>query len=400
MNITRLLGTVVLGAAIAGCNRAPAGPPPGQGMPPTPVVLATAHAAPIEDASEYVASLKSLRSTTVQPQIDGQITKILVVAGDRVRQGAPLMEIDARRQQAAVSSQQAELAAAEAALNFARQQQQRNNELYAAGAISKQQLEQTDTAQRTADANLKALQAHVQQQEVQLRFFTITAPTSGVVGDVPVRVGNQVTTQTLLTTIVSVDPVYVYFDVDENTVLRVRQLIREGKARSARDPGVKLPVLLSLENEEGFHHQGMIDFVDNQINPKTGTLRVRGVFAQKDDVLSPGLFVRVRVPIGEPHQALLVTERAIDTDQGQKILYVVNEKNEVATRPIRTGDVHDGQRVIKDGIKPDERVIVSGLQNVRPGMKVEPKLVEMPGQRVQDSEFAVQKDMAGPRHER
>src|SRR5712671_2886783 len=168
MNITTLMGVLAVTAVIAGCNRAPAGPPPGQGMPPTPVVLAPARAMPIEDASEYVASLKSLRSTTVQPQIDGQITKIEVVAGDRVRQGAPLMQIDARRQQAAVSSQQAELAAAEAAVTYARQQQQRNNELYAAGAISKAQLEQTETALRTADANLKALQAQVQQQEVQL----------------------------------------------------------------------------------------------------------------------------------------------------------------------------------------------------------------------------------------
>src|SRR4029077_8033015 len=201
MNVTRVVGMIACAVVIGACKGAPPGPPPGQGMPPTPVVLAAARATPIEDASEYVASLKSLRSTTVQPQIDGQITKILVVAGDRVRQGAPLMEIDARRRRAAVSSQQAELAAAEAALTFARQQQQRNNELYAAGAISKQHLEQTDTAQRTADANLKALQAQVQQQEVQLRFFSITAPTAGIVGDVPVRVGSQVTTQTLLTTI-------------------------------------------------------------------------------------------------------------------------------------------------------------------------------------------------------
>ena len=137
----------------------------------------------------------------MQPQVDGQITKIHVAAGDRVRQGAPLMEIDARRQQAAVSSQQAELAAAEAAVAYARQQQQRNRELLTAGAISQQQSEQTETQLRTAEANLAALQAQVRQQEVQLRFFTVSAPTAGVVGDVPVRVGNQVTPQTLLTTI-------------------------------------------------------------------------------------------------------------------------------------------------------------------------------------------------------
>src|SRR5471032_1384658 len=181
MGMQRRTALAVVLAVASACNRAPAGPPAGQAMPPTPVALAVAQAAPIEDSSEYVASLKSLRSTTVQPQIDGQITKILVAAGARVSQGAPLMEIDARRQQAAVSSQQAELAAAEAAVSYARQQQQRNSELLTAGAISKAQAEQTDTALRTADSNLKALQAQVQQQEVQLRFFTITAPTAGVV---------------------------------------------------------------------------------------------------------------------------------------------------------------------------------------------------------------------------
>ena len=181
---------------------------------------------------------------------------------------------------------------------------------------------------------------------------------------------------TLLTTIVSVDPMYAYFDVDERTVLRVRQLIREGKAKSARE--AVWPVSLGLANEEGFPHQGTINFVDNQVNPRTGTLRVRGVFPNKDEVLSPGFFARVRVPIGRPHKALLVTDRALDTDQGQKVLYVVNEKNEVVSRPVRLGALHDGLREITDGLKPGERVIVNGLQQVRPGVTVEPKLVDMP----------------------
>ncbi len=179
---------------------------------------------------------------------------------------------------------------------------------------------------------------------------------------------------TLLTTIVSIDPMYAYFDVDERTVLRVRQLIREGKAPSVRDGEV--PVLLGLATDEGFPHQGTINFVDNQVNPKTGTLRLRGVFPNQGEALLPGLFVRV--PIGEAHRALLVTERAIDNDQGQKILYVVNDKNEVVSRPISVGALHDGLRVIEDGVQPGERVIVNGLLQVRPGVIVEPKLVDMP----------------------
>ncbi len=135
---------------------------------------------------------------------------------------------------------------------------------------------------------------------------------------------------------------------------------------------------LGLATEEGFPHQGTINFVDNQVNPKTGTLRVRGVFPNKDEALSPGFFARVRVPIGPPHKALLVSDRALDTDQGQKILYVVNDKNEVVSRPVRLGALHDGLRAIEDGLKPGERVIVNGLQLVRPGITVEPKLVDMP----------------------
>src|SRR5258706_10606690 len=204
----------VLFAAVTGaaCKWGPplGGPP---AMPPTPVTLAVARVVPVEDATEYVATLKSLRSTAVQPQVDGQIPQIHVVSGQRVSQGAPLVQIDARRQQAAVSSQEAELAAREAAVTFARQQAQRANELLAAGAISKQEQEQAATALETAEANLKALQAQVQQQRVQLRFFTVVAPTAGVIGDVPVRVGSVVTTQTVLTTIDQNDMLEVYVDV-------------------------------------------------------------------------------------------------------------------------------------------------------------------------------------------
>jgi RND family efflux transporter MFP subunit len=155
-------------------------------------------------------------------------------------------------------------------------------------------------------------------------------------------------------------------------------LIREGKVRSPRDSNSAVPVLLGLANETGYPHRGTIDFVDNQVNPQIGTVRLRGVFANEPEVLLPGYFARVRLLIGQSHGALLVTERAIDTDQGQKILYVVNDKNEVLSRPIRVGALHDGLRVIEEGVKPGERVIVNGLLQVRPGIMVTPKPVDMP----------------------
>jgi RND family efflux transporter MFP subunit len=180
---------------------------------------------------------------------------------------------------------------------------------------------------------------------------------------------------TLLTTIVSVDPMYAYFDLDERTIQRTRQLAREGKFKSADERA--WPVALGLATEEGFPHQGTINFVDNHVNPKTGTLSVRGVFPNRDEALSPGFFARVRLPISPRHQALLISERALDNDQGQKIVYVVNDRNEVNSRPVRLGQMHDGLRAIADGLKPGERVIVNGLQQIRPGATVEPKLVPM-----------------------
>ncbi|HEX7798014.1 MAG TPA: efflux RND transporter periplasmic adaptor subunit, partial [Vicinamibacterales bacterium] len=192
-------GTACL-AVSTGCNRGgpPAGPP---SFPPVAVKLEVAKPAPIEESSEYIAVLKSLNSTAVQPQIDGQVIAIFAKSGDRVSQGQQLVQIDPSRQQAAVSSQEAERAAREADVAFARQQYQRSRQLLEAGAISRQELEQAETSLRTAEARLQSLQAQVKQQEVQLRYFTVTAPTTGIVGDVPVRVGNQVTPQTVLTTI-------------------------------------------------------------------------------------------------------------------------------------------------------------------------------------------------------
>ncbi len=226
-----------------------------------------------------------------------------------------------------------------------------------------------------------ALKAAVERARLDLGYTRVVAPVSGRVSRYVVTVGNLIQSGdqnggTLLSTIVSVDPMYAYFDVDEHTVLRVRRLIREGKAKSARDGEV--PVWLGLANEEGYPHRGTINFVDNQVNPRTGTLRLRGVFPNQDEALSPGYFARVRVPIGFPHHTLLVSDRALDTDQGQKVVYVVDRDNQVASRPVRLGALHDGLREITDGLKPGERVIVNGLQQVRPGSTVEPKLVEMP----------------------
>jgi RND family efflux transporter MFP subunit len=359
MRINRAAAPLAAMLIVSACNRAPAGPPAGQAMPPTPVVMAPARATPIEDASEYVASLKSLRSTTVQSQIDGQITKILVVAGNRVQQGATLMQIDARRQQAAVSSQQAELAAAEAAVTYARQQQQRNNELYAAGAISKAQLEQTETALRTADANLKALQAQVQQQEVQLRFFSITAPTAGIVGDVPVRVGSQVTPQTLLTTI------------DQNDTLEVNVSVPIERAAA-----LKIGLPLQVWSSDGGQRVAAttVSFVSPHADEQTQSLLVKGVVKNADGALRAAQYVRARI-VWKTADGLAVPVTAVLRINGQFFAFVAESGAGGALvarqRAIKVGQIAGDNYPVLDGIKPGERVVTSGAQKLADGAPIQ-----------------------------
>jgi RND family efflux transporter MFP subunit len=330
-------------------------------MPPTPVVLADARATPIEDASEYVATLKSLRSTTVQPQVDGQITRILAAAGDRVRAGAPLMEIDARRQQAAVSSQQAELAAADAAVGYARQQQQRNTDLYTAGAISKQTLEQSETALRTADANLTALQAQVRQQEVQLRFFTITAPTAGIVGDVPVRVGSQVTPQTLLTTI------------DQNETLEVNASVPIERAA-----GLKTGLPLQVWSSDGGQRIATtsVSFVSPHVDDQTQSVLVKATVKNPDGALRPSQYVRARI-VWKTAEGLVVPVTAVLRVNGQFFAFVAEPGAGGALtakqRPIKVGPIVADAYPVLDGIKPGERIVVSGAQKLADGAAIAPQ---------------------------
>jgi RND family efflux transporter MFP subunit len=290
----------------------------------------------------------------VQPQIDGQITKILAVSGQRVAQGAPLMEIDARRQQAAVSSQQAELVAAEAAVSYARQQQQRNAELFAAGAIAKQSLEQSQTALETTQANLKSLQAQVQQQEVQLRFFTVTAPTAGVVGDVPVRVGSQVTPQTLLTTI------------DQNATLEVNLSvpIERGSALKAGLP-------LQIWSSDGAQRiaSTAVSFVSPHVDDQTQSILVKGAVRNGDGRMRASQFVRARI-VFKTAEALTIPVTAVLRVNGQFFAFIAEEekgKLVAHQRAIKVGQIAGNNYPVLDGIKAGERVVVSGVQKLGDG---------------------------------
>jgi RND family efflux transporter MFP subunit len=335
----------------------------------------------VTDYADFTGRTAAVDSVEVRARVWGYLDKVNFKEGALVKEGDVLFEIDPRTYQAALVQAEGNLESIQARVRRLSADLSRAQRLVTQLVINREEYDKIAGDHGEAAASLAAARGAVQQAKLDLEYTKVLAPVSGRVSRYVVTVGNLIQSGqngggTLLTTLVSVDPMYAYFDVDEHTVLRVRQLIREGKARSARDSEV--PVFLGLANEAGFPHRGTINFVDNQINPKTGTLRLRGVFPNKDESLSPGLFSRVRVPIGYPHQALLVSDRALDTDQGQKIVYAVDGDNKVVARPVRLGALHDGLREITEGLKPGERVIVNGLQQVRPGIIVEPKLVDMP----------------------
>ena len=320
-------------------------------------------------------------SVEVRARVSGYLDKVNFKEGALVKKDDMLFEIDPRPYRAEFERAKGTVAQIDAHARRLERDYLRAKNLIVRSAVGQEEYDRYEGDYREAVASLDVAKANRDLAALNVEYARVMAPVSGRVSRFVVTVGNLIQSGdqnagTLLTTIVSVDPMYAYFDVDERTVLRIRQLIREGKAKSAGE--TKWPVALALATEEGFPHQGTINFEDNQVNPKTGTLRVRGVFPNKDEALSPGFFARVRVPIGQAHQALLVSDRAIDTDQGEKVLYIVNKKNEVVSRPVRLGALHDGLREIKGGLMPGESVIVNGLQQVRPGVTVEPKLLDMP----------------------
>jgi RND family efflux transporter MFP subunit len=349
---------------------------------PTVVVVSNPVARKVTDYAVFTGRTEAVKSVEIRARVDGYLMRMPFKEGADVKKGDLLFQIDPRPYQAAYDQAAAQVALCKARLTQANADFARTVELgKTPGAISKQDVDRFAALKGEAAAQLAAAEATAASAQLNLEFTNVVSPIDGMVSRYYVTEGNLVQSGqmgggTLLTKVVSVDPMYVVFYVDEQTLLYARRLIREGKAKSARDS--EIPLQLGLSDSDAFPYHGVINFVDNQIDTKTGTLLVRGVFPNKDKIHSPGLMARVRVPIGEPHDALLVTERAIDTDQGQKILYVVNAKNEVMSRPIRMGALHSGLRVIESGINPGDRVIVNGLQRVRPGVVVEPKMAEMP----------------------
>jgi len=366
---------LIVAALPVGCGRSDADTPTAG---PAVVTVSQPVEREVTDFAHFTGRTAAVESVDVRARVSGYVQDVTYQAGQEVKQGHVLFQIDPTVYQAALDKAEADVKVYQAQVNFLTEEHERNRRLVATGAVSREEYQRVAAQREQALANLAGARAAVRTARQNLAWTKVTSPIDGRTGVNLLTKGNLVVAdQTVLTTIVSQDPMYAYFDVDENIMLHVRRLIREGKATSYEKAAY--PVAIGLSSEQGYPHQGTIDYVSNQVNPGTGTLNVRGKFPNTDRILTPGLFCRVRVPIGKPHRALLVTDRALGSDQGQPFLLLVDANNQVVRRDVQTGARQDGGlREITDGLKRDDWVIVDGLLRVRPGVTVEPRRQPMP----------------------
>lgn len=354
--LARTASALLIAIAAAGCGGQQAGPPPA--MPPTPVKVATVQPAPVADASELVATIKSLTSTTIHPRVDGWITRIYVKSGDRVKAGTPLLQIDPARQQAAVASQDSARAAQEANVAFAQQQLARAKELFAVGANSKQELEQAETNLNTARAQLAALSAQVKEQSVTLGYYQVLAPTSGIVGDVPVRVGMRVSPDTLLTTV----------DQNQNMEIYVSVPIER-----AADLKQGLPIEI-VDRDGKKLGETTVNYISPTVDNQTQAVLVKGNIKGSDSALRNAQFVRARV-IWKTADGLVVPVVAVLRINGKHFVYVSEQKDGKAVarqRPVTLGQIIKDDYTVLDGLKANEQVVVSGVQKLMDGAPIAP----------------------------
>jgi multidrug efflux system membrane fusion protein len=399
----------------AGCERAPAPVPP----EPLAVDVCLPVRREVGDARDFTGRTDAVFSTDIRARVTGYLVKMPFREGAEVHKDDLLFEIDPRPYQAQVDRAAADVVLMEAKLKLAKADNARAKNIYRMnpGAISLQDLDKYQAAEEEAVAAVASSKANLQYYKLNLGFCTVTSPIDGMVSRYYFTLGNLANQdQTLLTTVVSVDPVYAYFDVDERTLLEIANLLNKKElhlrprpsdlaaliASAAAQAGggsgpwqagwtaetlieaPDIPVLLGLQGEQGYPHKGTINFINNKVDPLTGTITVRGAFPNPKGeggvrLLRGGMFARIRLPLGRPRTALLVADRALVTDQGYKNVFVVDAQNKIRYRRVQPGPLQeDGLRVILEGVRPDDRVAVSNLQMVREGLEVAPVRGPMP----------------------
>lgn len=373
-----LAGLGVLAAAvIAGCT--PTGPPPAAEKKAPEVVVTNPVTSTVTDYDEFTGRLDALKTVDIRARVSGFVTEAPFKEGDRVHEGDLLFQIDARPYQASFNQAEANLHQAEAEANLQEKNANRARIMMRDQSISREEYDQVMATLEKARATVGSQRAARDLAKLYLDYTHVVAPVTGRVSRRNVDPGNLVKADdTLLTTVVSDSPLYAYFDVDERTYL---DLVKNAQTHAADSlaADLKFPVEMQLANETKFSRSGVVDFIDNRVSATTGTIRMRGVFDNKDGALKPGLFARIRLPISSAYQAIVVSDEAVQSDQGRKFVYVVNDKNEVVYRPVTLGQEAKGMRVIRNGLTTGDRVIVSGQQRVRPGVQVTIKLPKPAG---------------------
>lgn len=348
-------------------------------MPPVKVKVAQPLQKEVLEWDEYTGRIEAMETVEVRARVDGYLDRVNFKAGDKVKKGDLLFVIDPRPYRAELNRAEGELERAKARLELAKNDLQRAEHLRRAKAISEEEYDARSKGQREAIAAVRAAEAAAQTARLNLEFTEVRAPIGGRIARELVTPGNLVSGGggggTLLTIIVSIDPVYVYVDADERAVLKYRRLAEAGKRTSARE--TRIPAKLALLDESEFPHQGYIDYIEPRMDPSTGTLRARGVFSNPNELLSPGFFARLRVPGSPPYQGLLVPDRAIGTDQGQKFVWIAKDDGSTEYRRIVPGTAAGQMRVISEGLQPGEWVIIEGIQKIRPGTKIEAERVTL-----------------------
>ena len=346
-------------------------------MPPPDVSVATVVQKQVNDWDEYVGRIEAVESVELRPRVAGYLAGVHFKEGSTVNKGDLLFTIDDREYKAAVAAARADVTRATARIDMAQTEFGRSEKLIAARAVSQGELESRKMELSQARADQLAAKARLEQAELNVDFTRIVAPITGRIGAALVKPGNLFAPgTTLLSTLVSVDPVHVVFEGDERAYLRYQQMARDGSRESSRDAAN--PVEVALANETQFTHRGTMDFVDNTMNPQTGTIRGRAVLPNADGALTPGLFARVRLLGAAPREAMLIHDQAVLTDQDRKYVWVVGEGNKAMRKDIVLGEAIDGLRVVESGLAAGDKVIVNGTRKIFfPGQGVAPRDVPM-----------------------
>ncbi|CAH0133653.1 multidrug efflux RND transporter periplasmic adaptor subunit MexE [Pseudomonas brassicacearum] len=360
-----LLAVLVMSA----CGKAP---DTAASMPPAKVSVAKVLEQPVNEWDEFTGRLEAPETVEIRPRVSGQIDEVAFTEGALVKKGDLLFQIDPRPFQAEVRRLEAQLAQARATATRSENEAQRGERLRLSNAISAELADSRTSAAQEARAAAAAIQAQLDLAKLNLSFTRVTSPISGRVSRAAITAGNLVTADvTPLTSVVSTDKVYAYFDADERVFLKYTQLARQGQR------GQATPVYMGLSNEDGNPHLGQMNFVDNQVNPQTGTIRGRAVFDNKDGAYTPGLYARLKLVGSGTYSAVLINDEAVGTDLGKKFVLVMDAENKPAYRAVELGPKIEGLRIVRNGLNKDDTIIVKGLQRARPGSPVTPETVPM-----------------------